>query len=75
MGVGADRIMINPGFSAILRIDTVAGTNITGKEPKIKSNTWYRCRYVYDSDEKTKIKIVSSADTMPRLSLPYTSAA
>lgn len=57
VAVGGDRIMINPGFSAILRIDTAAGANITGKEPNIKSKTWYRCRYVYGSDDKTKIKI------------------
>ena len=63
---GSDRIMICPGYSVVLRIDTAGGANISGKEPKIKSNTWYRCRYIYDSDGKTKIKIWERDDAEPK---------
>ena len=65
VAIGNDRIMINPGFSAILRIDTVSGANITGNEPVIKSRTWYTCRFIYDENEKTRIKIWEKADSEP----------
>ena len=57
VSVASDRIIINPGFGSVLRLDSVAGGNLTGNDPKVASNTWYTCRFIYDTDGRTKVKI------------------
>lgn len=57
VGVANDRIIINPGFDTVLRLDSVAGGNLMGNDPKVASNTWYTCRFIYDTDGRTKVKI------------------
>lgn len=57
VSIASDRIIINPGFGSVLRLDSVAGNNLTGNDPEVASNTWYTCRFVYDTDGRTKVKI------------------
>ena len=70
IGLGSDRIMICPAFGsawAVLRIDTVSGTNLTAlADPEISTQVWYTCRFAYDSDDgETRIKIWKKEEYEP----------
>ena len=70
IGLGSDRIMICPAFGsgwAVLRIDTVSGTNLTALvDPEILTKVWYTCRFVYDADDgETRFKLWKKEEYEP----------